>query len=157
MRLPHLLIKRYLIALGVGAAVVTVDLLTKRLAAIEFAGNPVEVIPGFFGFTYLENFGSAFGFFQDGGTLVAIAAIVVTLVVLGAVARERAMSETVILGLVLGGAVGNLVDRFGRGEGLLDGGVIDWIELWFIPTFNLADASVTVAVALLLIQAWRTR
>jgi lipoprotein signal peptidase len=40
---------------------------------------------------------------------------------------------------------------------LLDGKVIDWIELWWIPTFNLADASITIAVSLLLIQAWRTR
>lgn len=149
--------RRYLIAFGVGAAVLVADLLTKRFAATQFASNPVEVIPGFFGFTYLENFGSAFGFFQDGGAVVAMAAIVVTLVVLGAIALERPLLETVILGLVLGGAVGNLVDRVTRGEGWLDGGVIDWIELWFIPTFNLADASVTVAVALLLIQAWRTR
>lgn len=157
MRLPHLLIKRYLIALGVGAVVLAGDLLTKRLAAVELAGNPVEVIPGFFGFTYVENFGSAFGFFQDGGTVVAIAAMLVTVIVLGAIAIERPVFETVILGLVLGGAIGNLVDRFARGDGLLDGGVIDWIELWFIPTFNLADASVTVAVGLLLLRSWQTR
>ncbi|HUG07753.1 MAG TPA: signal peptidase II [Acidimicrobiia bacterium] len=157
MRLTYLLIKRYLIALGVGAVVLTADLLTKRLAAVEFAGNPVEVIPGFFGFTYVENFGSAFGFFQDGGRVVAIAAMLVTVVVIGAIAIERQVFETVILGLVLGGAIGNLVDRFARGDGLLDGGVIDWIELWFIPTFNLADASVTVAVGLLLLRSWQTR
>lgn len=151
------MIRRYLIALAVGAVVVAADLLTKRLAAVEFAGDPVEVIPGFFGFTYLENFGSAFGFFQDGGTVIGIAAILVTVVVLAAIAKERPTFETVVLGLVIGGAVGNLVDRFARGEGLLDGGVIDWIELWFIPTFNIADASVSVAVALLLIQSWRTK
>lgn len=151
------MIKRYLIALVVGALVVAADLLTKRLAAVEFAGNPVEIVPGFFGFTYVENFGSAFGFFQDGGTVVAIAAMLVTVVVIGAIAIERPVFETVILGLVLGGAIGNLVDRFARGDGLLDGGVIDWIELWLIPTFNLADASVTVAVGLLLLRAWQTR
>ena len=157
MRLSHLLIRRYLIALAVGAVVVTVDLVTKRYAAIVFAGNPVEVIPGFFGFTYLENFGSAFGFFQDGGTVVAVAAMLVTVVVIGAIAFERPVAETVILGLVLGGAIGNLVDRFARGPGFVDGGVIDWIELWFIPTFNIADFSVTAAVGLLLLRAWRTR
>lgn len=151
------MIERYLIALGVGSSVVAADLLTKRHAAVAFAGDPVEIIPGFFRFTYLENFGSAFGFFQDGGTLVAVAAIVVTMIVLGAIAVERPVFETAILGLVLGGAIGNLVDRFARGDGLLDGGVIDWIELWFIPTFNIADASVTVAVGLLLLRAWTTR
>jgi signal peptidase II len=151
------LIRRYLIGFGIAAGVVILDLWTKRYAALHFDGNPVEVIPGFFGFTYIENPGGAFGFFQDGGTIIGIAAIVVTGVVLVVLASPRAMPETVALGFVLGGAIGNLVDRFARGDGLLDGPVIDWIELWVIPTFNLADASVTLAVALLLIQSWRKR
>jgi signal peptidase II len=151
------LIRRYLIAFGIAAGVVVLDLWTKRYAALHFDGNPVEVIPGFFGFTYIENPGGAFGFFQDGGTIIGVAAIIVTGVVLVALASPRARIETVALGFVLGGAIGNLVDRFARGDGLIDGPVIDWIELWIIPTFNLADASVTLAVALLLIQAWRNR
>jgi signal peptidase II len=151
------LIRRYLIAFGIAAGVVVLDLWTKRYAALHFDCNPVEVIPGFFGFTYIENPGGAFGFFQDGGTIIGVAAIIVTGVVLVALAAPRARIETVALGFVLGGAIGNLVDRFARGDGLIDGPVIDWIELWIIPTFNLADASVTLAVALLLIQAWRNR
>ena len=151
------MIRRYLIGFGIAAGVVILDLWTKRYAALHFDGNPVEVIPGFFGFTYIENPGGAFGFFQDGGTIIGIAAIVITGVVLVVLASPRAMPETVALGFVLGGAIGNLVDRFARGDGLLDGPVIDWIELWVIPTFNLADASVTLAVALLLIQSWRKR
>lgn len=151
------MIRRYLIALGIAAGVVILDLWTKRYAALHFDGNPVEIIPGFFGFTYIENPGGAFGFFQNGGTIIGIAAIVVTGVVLVALASPRPTLETVALGFVLGGAIGNLVDRFARGDGLIDGPVIDWIELWIIPTFNLADASVTLAVALLLIQAWRKR
>jgi signal peptidase II len=151
------LIRRYLIAFGIAAGVVVLDLWTKRYAALHFDGNPVEVIPGFFGFTYIENPGGAFGFFQDGGTIIGVAAIIVTGVVLVALAAPRARIETVAFGFVLGGAIGNLVDRFARGDGLIDGPVIDWIELWIIPTFNLADASVTLAVALLLIQAWRNR
>lgn len=149
--------RRYLTALGIATVVVVADLLTKRYAALHFDGNPVEVIPGFFGFTYLENPGGAFGLFPGGGTIIGIAAIVVTVVVLAALARPRPPLETVALGFVLGGAVGNLVDRFARGDGIIDGPVIDWIELWFIPTFNIADASVTIAVALLLIHAWQTR
>jgi signal peptidase II len=152
-----MMVRRYLTGLGIAVAIVIADLWTKRYAALNFAGDPVEVIPGFFGFTYLENPGGAFGFFPSGGTIIGIAAIVVTIVVLVALAGERPTPEIVALGFVLGGAVGNLVDRFARGEGIIDGPVIDWIELWFIPTFNIADASVTVAVALLLIQAWRTR
>lgn len=152
-----MVIRRYLTGFGIAAAIVVVDLLTKRFAALNFTDDPVEVIPGFFGFTYLENPGGAFGLFPNGGTIIGIAAIVVTIVVVIALAGERPRLEVIALGFVLGGALGNLVDRFARGEGIIDGPVIDWIELWFIPTFNIADASVTVAVALLLIQAWRTR
>ena len=157
MRGARLLIRRYSLGLGIAALVVVADLLTKRYAALNFDGNPVEIIPGFFGFTYLENPGGAFGFFQNGGVVIGVAAIVVTIVVLGAMAIDRPPFETVALGFVVGGAIGNLVDRFARGDGIIDGPVIDWIELWFIPTFNIADASVTLAVALILIQAWRTR
>lgn len=157
MRVPHLLIRRYLIGLGIGAAVVVADLLTKRYAALTFNGNPVEVIPDFFGFTYLENPGGAFGMFQDGGVVIGFAAMIITIVVLYAMAHERPMTETVALGFVVGGAFGNLIDRFARGPGIIDGPVIDWIELSIIPTFNLADASVTIAVALLLIHAWLSK
>ena len=157
MRLSHLLIRRYAIGLGVALGVVVADLWTKRYAALHFKGNPVEVIPGFLEFTYVENPGGAFGSFQNGGTIIAIAALVVTGVVIGALAASRPTIETVALGFVLGGAVGNLVDRFARGPGLIDGSVIDWINLWIIPTFNIADASVTIAVGLLLIHAWRNR
>lgn len=157
MRGTHLLIRRYLIGLGIATVVVVADLLTKRYAALNFDGNPVEIIPGFFGFTFVENPGGAFGMFQNGGVVIGIAAVIITLVVLVALATERPMAETVALGLVVGGAVGNLVDRFARGEGIIDGAVIDWVELWWIPTFNIADTSVTVAVALLLIHAWRSK
>lgn len=157
MRCSHLLTKRYLTGLTIAAAVVVLDLLTKRYAALNFKGNPVEVIPGFFGFTYVENPGGAFGFFQNGGQLIGVAAIVITAVVLLALAADRPRIETVALGFVLGGAIGNLVDRFARGPGIIDGPVIDWIELWIIPTFNIADSAVTVAVGLLLIHAWRSR
>lgn len=149
--------KRYLTGLVIAALVVVLDLWTKRYAALNFKGNPVEVIPGFFGFTYVENPGGAFGFFQNGGQVIGIAAIVITGVVLFALASDRPRIETVALGFVLGGAIGNLVDRFARGPGIIDGPVIDWVELWIIPTFNIADTAVTVAVSLLLIHAWRTR
>lgn len=151
------MIRRYLLGLGVAAAVVIADLLTKRHAALNFDGNPVEVIPGFFGFTYLENPGGAFGVFQDGGVVIGTAAFIVATIVLVAIAFERPTVETVAFGLVVGGAAGNLIDRFARGEGIIDGPVIDWIELWIIPTFNVADASVTVAVVMLFINAWWNR
>lgn len=151
------MIRRYSLAVGIGAAVVAADLLTKRYASLTFADSPVEVIPGFLSFTYVENPGAAFSLFQNAGPVMGVLAILVTGFVLGSLRNPRPGLEVVALGLVLGGANGNLMDRIFRGDGFLDGKVIDWVNLWIIPTFNVADASVTIAVALLVIHAWRTR
>ena len=149
--------RRYGTALGLASAVVVADLLTKRYAANNFAIERLEVIPGFLEFTYTENPGAAFSLFQNGGAVIGVIAIGVAGFILGVLRAPRPQLEVVALGLVLGGAIGNVIDRIARGEGLLDGKVIDWIDLWWIPTFNIADASVTTAVALLLIYAWRNR
>lgn len=151
------MIRRYILAVGISSTVVIVDLVTKRWASIEFATRPREVIAGFLGFTFTENPGSALSLFPDAGAFLGVAAILVALGVLYALRKERPFLEVVAFGLIVAGASGNLVDRIFRGPGLLDGKVIDWINLWWIPTFNVADMAVTFSVALLLIQAWRTR
>jgi signal peptidase II len=157
MRRQVQLIRRYSTALGIALAVVVADLLTKRYASIHFADSPIEVIPGFLTFTFTENPGAAFSLFQNAGPFMGVAAVVVSVFVLWSIRTERPLLEVAALGLVLGGANGNLMDRVFRGEGFLDGKVIDWISMWWIPTFNISDASVTIAVGLLLIHAWRTR
>ena len=151
------MLRRYALALGIGVSIVVADLATKRYAALNFADGQVEVIPGFLSFTYVENPGAAFSLFQNAGPVMGVLAILVTGFVLGSLRVHRPTLEVVALALVLGGANGNLMDRIFRGDGFLDGKVIDWVNLWIIPTFNVADASVTVAVALLVIHAWRTR
>lgn len=134
--------------------VVAADLFTKRLASIRFAEERLEVIPGFLEFTYHENPGAAFSLFRSGGPFLAVAAVLIAGVLLYSLRTERPTLEVTAYGFVLGGALGNLADRVFRGDGWLDGSVIDWISLWFIPTFNVADASITVAVTLLVIGAW---
>lgn len=149
--------RRYLVAGSIAAAVVILDMGTKWLAAGVFAEDPVTVVPGVLGFTYTENPGAAFSLFQNAGPALGLAAIVVSLGILVLLTRPRPTMEVVALGLVLGGALGNLLDRILRGPGVLDGKVIDWVLLGPIPTFNVADAAVTSAVALLLVHAWQTR
>ncbi len=151
------MIRRYALVLGIVAAVVTLDALTKRWAAVQFADGPVEIIPGFLSLTYVENPGAAFGSLQNAGPVLGVAAIVVSVALLYALRHPRPALEVAGFALVISGALGNLLDRILRGPGLLDGKVIDWVNLWWIPTFNLADAAITIAVCLLLIQAWRTR
>ena len=151
------MVRRYIFAVGIGAFVVIVDLLTKRNAAINFSDGVVEVLSGFLSFTFHENPGAAFSLFQDAGVFLGAAAIGIIIFVLIALRIPRPPLEALAFGFILGGALGNLADRLFRGDGLLDGHVIDWINLSVIPTFNVADAAVTFAVGLLVIQAWRTR
>ncbi|HLV89944.1 MAG: signal peptidase II [Acidimicrobiales bacterium] len=157
MCLPLQLIRRLALPLVIAAAVVVADQATKRMAESLFSDRRVWVIDGFFGFTFHENPGAAFSLFGRGGPFFAVVAILVSAFVIWYLRTPRPMPERIGFGLVLGGALGNLFDRLTRGDGLFDGKVVDWINLWWIPTFNIADASLTIAVVLLLVYSWRTR
>jgi signal peptidase II len=105
----------------------------------------VVIVPGLLRLYYVENTGAAFGLFQGKNPLLAFLAfgVVVALVVWF---RElvRFWLGALALGLQLGGAVGNLIDRFRHGF------VVDFIDFSFWPTFNVADSAITIGVLMLL-------
>lgn len=139
----------------IAGLVVAADLITKRWAAQEFPGDPRVIIDPILTFTYTENPGSAFSLFRNGGPILGVAAMVALAVVVASVWHPKPRGEVIAFGLVAGGALGNLADRVFRGDGFLDGRVIDWIQFPNFPVFNLADSSITVGVALLLVISWR--
>jgi signal peptidase II len=147
--------RQSLIASSIGGLIVLADVLTKRWAASSLVSDDMVVIPGFLEFRFRENPGAAFSLFQDAGPILGVAAVVVLGFVTAALGKPRAGHEVVALGLVIGGAIGNLIDRIFRGEGFLDGKVVDWVQLSVIPTFNLADAAITMAVATFVLGSWR--
>jgi signal peptidase II len=134
-------------------ALLLVDQVSKNWARDSFADGSREVIGSWLRVTYHKNPGAAFSTFTDAGQIIGFIAIGVTLFLLYLVGRSTRRVELVSLGLILGGALGNLTDRIFRGEGFLDGAVVDWIDWWFIPTFNIADAALNVGVAMLLLSA----
>ena len=143
-------------ALSVAAGVVALDQLTKQLALVFLADGPVRLLGHFLELRLLRNSGAAFGRLQGLGGWIALVAVLVVVgivVSLHAIARR---SEALALGLVLGGAFGNLVDRLFRGPGLADGKVVDFIHFSFWPTFNAADSAITIGVILTLILALRS-
>lgn len=143
------------LTLTVAAAVVALDQLTKWMALSLFDDGPTSVIGDFLVFRLVRNPGAAFNSLQGSGVLIAVVAIVVVLVLVRLSASTEHRSEALVFGLILGGAAGNLLDRVFRGGGFLDGAVIDWIDLWFIPTFNVADSSLTIGAALaVLVSLW---
>jgi signal peptidase II len=143
----------YRLALAVATGLLLVDQLTKNWARDTLQDGPVSVIGSWLQFTYAENPGAAFSSFLGSGRVIGFIAIGVTGFLLYLISRTTRRIELIALGLILGGALGNLTDRIFRGEGVLDGSVVDWIDWWFIPTFNIADAALNIGVAVLLLAA----
>lgn len=116
---------------------------------------PVEVIPRILRLTYTTNSGGAFGLGRSAPWLFATATILVVGIIVAVSFRLTRPSVAVALGLVLGGALGNLTDRATGGPGL-SGRVVDFIDFRVWPVFNLADAAIVVGAVLLAITSlWR--
>src|SRR5581483_10915233 len=117
--------------------------------------RPVRLIPHVLTLTLTRNAGAAFSI-GTGATVVFSAVAIGVVVVIARAARTMASRGwAVALGLLLGGALGNLTDRVFRAPGPLRGHVVDWIELPHWPVFNLADSAIVVGgvLAVLLVFA----
>ncbi len=115
------------------------------------SAQPISFLSGLFTFTHVTNTGIAFGLLKQAGTIfVFVAVVVITAIVmyLRSLPREQWLVR-VALGLQLGGAFGNLIDRLRLGY------VIDFIDFRFWPVFNLADSAIVVGVTLLVLVMWR--
>jgi signal peptidase II len=133
------------------------DRLTKVWAEAALEGRPpVRVVPGVLQLNYTTNSGGAFGLGGSAPWLFAAATILVSAAIVVGSLRLSRRGAAVALGLVLGGAVGNLTDRIVRGDGF-DGRVVDFIDFHVWPVFNLADSAIVVGVLLLLLSGARNR
>lgn len=139
---------------AVAAAAFALDQGTKILAVAHLdPGSSVLLLGGWLRLTLTQNVGSAFGLIRS-GTIPLAASALVCVVILGYVFRGglvRAPVRSMPLGLVVGGALGNLLDR------VRTGGVVDFIDLQVWPVFNIADAAITIGVGLLAIGIARRR
>jgi signal peptidase II len=140
-----------LLAVLVAALVVVLDQATKAWAVNALAGSPIGIIDGWLNLRLFFNTGASFSFFAKGGAVIGLLVIAVVVVIFFALREAGRRLDAIALGLVLGGAVGNLLDRLFRGTGFLDGAVVDFINVPFFATFNVADIAINVGVALLLI------
>ena len=143
------------LALAVAAGVVVLDQLAKVWAVADLADGPIVLIDGFLELALVRNPGAAFGLLEGAGSIIALVAIAAAVVIVLALRRLGRRLDAVALGLVLGGAIGNLIDRVVRGDGLLDGEVVDFVDFSFFPAFNVADAAITIGAILALWEALR--
>jgi signal peptidase II len=145
---------RGLLFLGVAVLVVVLDQFTKRLAEDRLRGErSVPVVDDILRLTYVQNRGAAFGLLQDQTTFF----VLVGILVIGVIAMSyRYLPRSgfllhLALGLMLGGAIGNLIDRVRQGY------VVDFVDFgyranWW-PVFNVADSAIVIGVALMALNA----
>lgn len=136
-------------------AVVALDQASKAWAVRRLADGPVEIVGPDVALRLTRNSGGAFSLFRGYTALLAVLAVVFAVVLARAVQRTDNRLVLVALALVLGGALGNLVDRLVRSPGFLRGHVVDFVDLGPWPTFNAADAAITVGAALLVVGLFR--
>ena len=142
-----------LLFVGTTLAVIALDQWTKSLARTYLLGpdgrgpRSVPLVGEYVRLTYVENRGAAFGMLQDQTTFFVLVGLVVIVVIVASYRQIREPSWTLdlALGLQMGGAIGNLVDRIRFGY------VVDFFDLTVWPVFNVADSAICVGVALL---AW---
>ena len=148
--------RRFFIFISCGAAVIAFDQWTKWLVRRDIPLGEsrlpewLEWLSPYARFTHIQNRGASFGMFQDGNLFF----IMLTFLIVGGILYFVSKMEEdnpwmwAAGGLYLGGAVGNLIDR------LLFGAVTDFISVGTFYIFNIADASINVSVAMLLILFW---
>ena len=141
----------------VAAAVLTADAISKAQVLAKLAGHPpVRLLHGLVTLDLTFNAGAAFGVGTSYTAVIALIVFGVILSIIRTARRLRSLGWTIALGLLLGGAMGNLGDRLFRAPGPLRGRVVDWINLPHFPwTFNLADASITCAAVMIAVLALR--
>ena len=138
------------ILFSVAAVVVTLDQLTKWWAVEALDDGRVIDVVWTARFNLVRNDGAAFSLGSGLTPLIAIAAMAVSVALVVAARRVRYRSAVAAMGLILGGAVGNIIDRFLRsGDGFLRGRVVDFIDFQWWPVFNIADIGVVVGGFLL--------
>lgn len=149
---PALRARRLALAGAVAAAVTTADQLAKAWALRALDDGPVHLV-WTLRFNLSFNSGAAFGLGKGLAPVLAPLGILLVLALLG-LGRSAVTTRTgaIALGLVLGGALGNLGDRLFRDHG---GSVVDFIDLRWWPIFNLADVAISCGVVLLLVTGWR--
>jgi signal peptidase II len=132
-------------AAALGVAIVGLDQLLKRTVVQGIApGQKESFLPGVH-LVHVRNTGVAFGFFSGGGTLVLVLTLAALSLLVGYfLLHPNRRGLWIPTGLLLGGAIGNLVDR------LANGAVTDFIKLPFWPAFNVADMAITFGVLALL-------
>ena len=143
---------------GVAATVFVIDQVTKTWAVKRLApeGSPGIHVIGSLDLQLAFNRGMAFSRGQSAGPIIAGVVVVIVGAMIWFARTVHDRPSLILIGMVIGGALGNLADRiFREGDGFLGGRVVDWIAVHWWPTFNVADSAVVVGGILLALVLMR--
>lgn len=132
------------------------DFLTKSWAISYLSQrDSIHLIGSFVKLTFVKNSGAAFGIATGATIILSLFAIAVGATIVRYAAQVSSRGWIAVMGLVLGGVMGNLTDRIFRSPGFLRGHVIDWIELPNWPVFNIADSAICIATGIAIVLTFR--
>ena len=136
--------------------VLLIDIISKLVVSHSlYLGESVKIINNFLNITYVKNTGAAWSILADKSFVVVFISAVIIMVIIGYIYRHKpnVLLEKIAYSLVLGGAIGNFIDR------IFYGYVIDFIDVsifgYDYPIFNLADCFIVIGVVLIVIATWR--
>ena len=146
--------RRVGLLLAVAAFVLAADVISKSIVVARMADHlPIRLLGGLLTITLTRNGGAAFSIGTSMTIVFTAIAVGVIVYILRTARNLRSIGWAITLGLLLGGATGNLLDRIFRAPGPFQGHVVDWIELPHWPVFNLADSSIVCAGVLVVLLA----
>jgi signal peptidase II len=148
--------------LKIAIGVIALDLLTKVLAVRYLENRPnVVLIPAIFGenagpllqFTFIRNSGAAFSLGASTTWVFTILALIISFYIYRTGKKVVRLSWAICLGAMLGGAIGNLIDRLFRSPGVFRGAVVDFIQIPYWAIFNIADMGVSISAVVIAFMA----
>ena len=141
---------------GVAVAVFVADVITKIIVVATLTpGHRIQVIGNLLTLELVRNSGAAFSFGPGMTILFTLIAVGVIIFIVRTSRRLHSLAWAVTLGLLLGGAAGNLTDRLLRAPGVFRGEVVDWVQLPHWPVFNVADSCIVCGGILAVLLAAR--
>jgi signal peptidase II len=151
-----LTVRRWRTLFSVAWFVWVLDLATKIWAVNTLSHRSnIKVLGSFFQLTFVRNSGAAFSFAEGATIFLTLFGLVVLAAIFYFSPQITSKGWAVVLGLVMGGVLGNLVDRIFREPGVLRGHVIDWMQLPHWPVFNVADSAIVIAALISMILTGR--
>ncbi|MEI7029780.1 signal peptidase II [Streptomyces pratensis] len=148
--------RKILMLVGVAVVAYLLDLVSKMIVVAKLEHQPpIDVIGDWLQFRAIRNAGAAFGFGEAFTVIFTIIAAGVIVVIVRLARKLYSLPWAVALGLLLGGALGNLTDRLFRAPGVFEGAVVDFIAPKHFAVFNLADSAIVCGGILIVILSFK--